>query len=263
MINFTNYNIKISSVFSLSWEKNTAYARPRKYDALSFRLKGNADYQHENQSYHVEKYDILFVPANYDYTIKANTAEEVLVIHFFIENSNFQKLECFSPSNPDVFLRLFQEMCNVWRSKPIGFEARLLSLFYKIAEQIEIQAYNQSLYLAPPKLQSALDYFHEHFADPEINVASCAKHINTSTVYLRKIFHSALHTTPLKYLNNLRMDYAIGLLKTGYYSIEEIASSSGFYDPKYFSSLYKQRTGVLPSSKLKKAFSSQKRHSNK
>jgi AraC-like DNA-binding protein len=256
MIDLTAYDIKIESAFSLSWEKKTAYARPRNYDALSFRIKGNADYQHGKQKYHVNKNDILFIPAHYDYTLTANTKETVLVIHFFIENSEFDKLEIFSPSNPDVFERLFTELSTICTQKPIGYKARMLSLFYKIAEQIAIQDYNKRLLLAPPKLQSALAYFHENFTTPETNVESCAKHINTSTVYLRKIFNSNLNTSPLKYLNNLRMNYAIELLKTGYYSIEEIANLSGFYDPKYFSTLYKQKMGVLPSTKRKKAFSS-------
>ena len=256
MIDLTNYNVKIESAFSLSWEKKTAYARPRNYDALSFRIKGDANYQHEKQKYHVNKNDILFVPAHYDYTLTANTKETVLVIHFFIENSSFDKLEIFSPSNPDVFERLFTELCTIWTQKPIGYKAKMLSLFYKIAEQIAVQNYNKSLLLAPKKLQLALEYLHQNFSVPETSVESCAKHINTSTVYLRKIFHSHMNTSPLKYLNNLRMDYAIGLLKTGYYTIEEIATHSGFYDPKYFSSLYKQKTGKLPSAKRKKAFSS-------
>ena len=239
----------------MNWEKKTAYARPRNYDALSFRISGDASYQHEKQKFHAKKYDVLFIPAHYDYILTANTKETVLVVHFFIENSSFNKMEIFSPSNPDVFERLFTELCNVWRAKPVGYEARMLSLFYKIVEQIAIQDYNKRLLSAPPKLQSALAYFHENFTAPETNVEACAKHINTSTVYLRKIFNSSLNTSPLKYLNNLRMNYATELLKTGYYSIEEIATLSGFYDPKYFSSLYKQKMGVLPSTKRKKAFS--------
>lgn len=67
MIDFCAYNLKIESAFSISWQKNVAYARPRKYDALSFRLKGNATYSHGENIYHVETNDILFVPANYEY----------------------------------------------------------------------------------------------------------------------------------------------------------------------------------------------------
>lgn len=67
-----------------------------------------------------------------------------------------------------------------------------------------------------------------------------------------------MNVSPLKYLNDLKINYAIGLLKTGYYTIEEIADLSGFNDPKYFSTLYKKRFGVPPSEKLRKALSSKK-----
>ena len=258
MIDFCAYNLKIDSAFTTSWQKGTAYARPRKYDALSFRIKGNATYLHDDKQYQVEKNDVLFVPANYSYTITANKDEEVLVIHFYIENSHFDDMEIFSPSNPDVFYRLFMEMAEVWRLKPVGYIAKLTSLFYKIVEQIQIQNQKHMLAKKPKKLQQAIDYLHENFTDCNINVESVAKYIGTSTAYLRKIFLAGKFDAPIKYLNTLRMNYAIGLLKTGYYSIEEIADLSGFNDPKYFSTLYKKKMGVPPSEKLRKALSAQK-----
>ena len=124
---------------------------------------------------------------------------------------------------------------------------------YKIIEQIEIQNYKKNLLSKPEKFQEVLAYIHENFTNSETTVETIAKHANFSTVYLRKLFKSALNETPLNYLNRLRMDYAIGLLKTGYYSIEDISFQSGFNDPKYFSALYKKKTGFLPSEKLKRA----------
>lgn len=152
----------------------------------------------------------------------------------------------------------FLEMTQIWRLKPIGYKAKLTSLFYKIVEQIEIQSQKQILTQKPKKLQETIEYLHENFSNPETSIEATAKHINTSTAYLRKIFSSNLNISPLKYLNELRMNYAVELLKTGYYSIEEIAELSGFNDPKYFSTLYKNRFGILPSEKLSKALSSKK-----
>ena len=122
----------------------------------------------------------------------------------------------------------------------------------------EIQKQKQILAEKPQKLQEALDYLHENFTNPETNVESTAKYIGTSTTYLRKIFTCGIDITPIKYLNALRMNYAADLLKTGYYTIEEIADLSGFNDPKYFSTLYKNRKGVPPSEKLRKALSTKK-----
>ena len=134
MIDFNSYYIKLDSAFSISWKRSTAYARARNYDALSFRVKGSATYHHDGQIYHVQKNDILFVPAHYDYEISANKDEEVLVVHFFIKNSSFNKMEIFTPINPDVFYRLFLEMSETWRAKAVGYQARLVSLLYKIIE---------------------------------------------------------------------------------------------------------------------------------
>ena len=253
MINFNLYNIKIDSAFSLRWGKSTAYARPRNYDALSFRVKGKATYLHQKQEYSVQKNDILFVPAHYDYKITANKDEEVFVIHFFIEDSNFDQIHKFTPLNPDVFSRLFSEMIEVWKIKGIGYQAKLTSLFYEIVEQIEVQEYKKSLSSNPKKLQEVLEYIHANFTNVETNVETIAVHSNFSTVYLRKLFKANLDETPSHYLNRLRMDYAMGLLKTGYYTIEEVAFQSGFNDPAYFTQLYKKKTGFLPSEKLKKA----------
>ena len=253
MLDFNLYHLKIDSAFSISWKKSTAYARSRNYDALSFRIKGSATYHHDGQTYHVQKNDILFVPAHYDYEISANKDEEVLVIHFFIKDSAFQEMEIFTPINPDIFYRLFSEMSEVWRVKSVGYQAKLTSLFYKIVEQIEIQQYKKNLLSKPEKLQEILEYIHENFTNTETTVETIAKQANFSTVYLRKLFKTALNETPLHYLNNLRMNYAIGLLKTGYYSIEDITFLSGFNDPKYFSTLYKRKTGFLPSEKMKRA----------
>ena len=259
MIDFNLYNLKIASAFSIGWKKSTAYARARQYDALSFRIKGGATYHHDEHTYQVQKNDILFVPAHYDYEISATKEEELFVVHFFIENSAFREMEIFTPINPDVFYRLFSEMSEVWRIKSVGYQAKLTSLFYKIVEQIEIQSYKKNLLSKPEKFQEILEYIHENFTNTETTVESIAKHANFSTVYLRKIFKTALNESPLHYLNRLRMDYAIGLLKTGYYSIEDIAFQSGFNDPKYFSLLYKKKTGVPPSEKLRKALSSPKK----
>lgn len=254
MINFMNYNIKIDSALSFDWNKNSTYARARKYDALSFRIKGDAFYQHGDENYTVQKHDILFVPAHYDYTLTANKEEVVYVIHFFIENSNFDKLHIFRPLNPDVFTRLFMEMITIWNIKPVGYQAKLTSLFYEVVAQIEIQEHKKIFTHNANKIQEVLEYIHKNFNNGEINIDSIAKYAKCSTVYLRKLFKATLKTTPSQYLYRLRMDHAVGLLKSGYYTIEEIAFQSGFNNANYFSQLYKKEYGILPSKKLKKAY---------
>ena len=253
MIPFEDLSVKIDCALPFSWKKGTGYARPRSFEALSFRIRGNADYTHDNKEYHAETNDILFVPAKYDYTIHSNTSEDVLVVHFFIENSPLREMRVFTPVNPDVFQRLFSEICETWRVKPVGYKPKMAAIFYRILEQLEIQQVKKELLVKPKTLQEALDFLHENFSNPETTVETTASHVGISSVYLRKLFHAQLNQTPLHYLTALRIEHAKALLKTGYYSVEEIATLSGFNDAKYFSSLYKKYVGISPSKRLKRA----------
>ena len=53
--------------------------------------------------------------------------------------------------------------------------------------------------------------------------------------------------SPQKYIINLRIQNAVGLISAGYYSLKEIAYMSGYNDYKYFSVEFKKNMGVTPS----------------
>ena len=251
MFNGKLFNFKIDCALPFSWNKGKAFAYGRNFDALSFRVKGNANYFHREKTYHVETNDILFVPAHYDYTIDSNATEEVLVIHFYMENSEFKDMKIFTPANPEVFHQLFSKTCKLWKNKSAGYRYELPSVFYEILKEMEVQKQNNSS--LQPIFQNALDYMQKNFNDPEITIESIAKYIKVSTVYLRKLFKLNMNISPIKYLNTLKLERANELLKAGYYSIEQISSMSGFNDSKYFSTLYKKNNGISPSKNLKRA----------
>ena len=92
-----------------------------------------------------------------------------------------------------------------------------------------------------------MDYLHAHYTDPDINVLMLCRLTDLSDTWFRKLFASCYKTTPIKYINTLRIEYAKELLESGYYKVETVAEMTGFEDPKYFSTLFKQYTGQAPS----------------
>ena len=68
-----------------------------------------------------------------------------------------------------------------------------------------------------------------------------------SEVYFRKLFKAEFGISPQKYIIKLRMQNALGLISTGYYSLKEVAEMSGYHDYKYFSVEFKKMIGVSPS----------------
>jgi len=65
--------------------------------------------------------------------------------------------------------------------------------------------------------------------------------------YFLKIFRSLYATTPHQYLNNIRLEKAVALLKNGSYSIGDICQMVGFESLGSFSQLFKRKYGVAPS----------------
>ena len=71
-----------------------------------------------------------------------------------------------------------------------------------------------------------------------------------SEVYFRKLFKEEFGISPQKYIIDLRLQNAAGLISTGYYSLKEVAYMSGYTDYKYFSVEFKKNMGVSPSEYL-------------
>ena len=78
-----------------------------------------------------------------------------------------------------------------------------------------------------------------------------AKRCNVSETYFRKLFFENYQITPLEYINNLRTEYAIELLESGYYNVTEVAEKCGFGNAYYFSTFIKKRTGHSPKKFIK------------
>ena len=53
------------------------------------------------------------------------------------------------------------------------------------------------------------------------------------------------------FIRNIRLDKAREMLLTGHYTITQVLYSVGFNSPSYFSKMYKERFGILPSELMK------------
>ena len=60
-----------------------------------------------------------------------------------------------------------------------------------------------------------------------------AAHMRISETHLRRIFKQELNTSPIKYINNLKLEKAKNMLCLSNYSVNEIAYIVGFNDEFY------------------------------
>lgn len=87
----------------------------------------------------------------------------------------------------------------------------------------------------------------QNYANPNYELDELLKSAPYCYDYLCRLFRQELHTTPHKYLTNLRLQAAADVLRAGSSrSITEIARMCGYHDPLYFSRMFKKRYGVSP-----------------
>lgn len=88
----------------------------------------------------------------------------------------------------------------------------------------------------------------KNISNCNFDISAEMKKAGYSSSYFRKMFKEYVGCSPVKYLNHIRIEYSKKLLQQYHdiRSIKEIALSSGFKDPYYFSRVFKQHVGVSP-----------------
>lgn len=240
-----NKNFDIVSVLKLSWGKREAMSVDRPFHALSFRIRGNARFVYPEGFVPAGTNDIIFVPKYFDYKLEAED-EELICIHMHSDKPLPMMIKSFTPENPQYFARKFQELYSVWSGKRVGYEYECKALLYKILMKIERELAEANSTI-DSKISEAIEYIHDNFATGDISVASLAAMCHMSDTYFRRLFVEKTSVTPTKYINTLKLGYALELLKSKYFNIREISEKCGFKTVSYFSEFIKKETGLSPS----------------
>jgi ligand-binding sensor domain-containing protein/signal transduction histidine kinase/DNA-binding response OmpR family regulator len=88
----------------------------------------------------------------------------------------------------------------------------------------------------------------ENITNAEFDVEKLAKEVSMSRSQLYRKTKAVLGLSPIDYINALKFQKSVEMLKTGKYRISEIAYELGFSDARYFSASFAKRYGVPPSS---------------
>lgn len=96
-------------------------------------------------------------------------------------------------------------------------------------------------------MTAALAYIEEHLDDENLSIVSVASHVYLNPVYFGRVFKNTLQMTFKAYLLQQRMEKAKRLLEEGTVNIGDICEQVGIGNPSYFTHLFKQYEGRLPS----------------
>ncbi|SDE58922.1 Helix-turn-helix domain-containing protein [Fontibacillus panacisegetis] len=96
-------------------------------------------------------------------------------------------------------------------------------------------------------LASAISYIEDHYLE-QVTLEEIATRSGISVRHLNRIFRAYYQTSPIAYLQRLRLDRACTLLKRTDLSITEISYECGFNDSNYLTRQFKKTFGMSPKS---------------
>ncbi|MFW5857071.1 MAG: helix-turn-helix domain-containing protein [Planctomycetota bacterium] len=136
------------------------------------------------------------------------------------------------PCPHDLFDALERDIRDVSAAAEMRASATLYRLLALAAERAAAAAPERAL---DPEVDAALRLLEEQHADPTLTVDRIARETGVHRSRLSRRFREQVGLPPSTYLQRLRLQKALTLLRDPALSIAEAAYASGFADPAYFS----------------------------
>ncbi|SFS57845.1 AraC family transcriptional regulator [Paenibacillus sp. 453mf] len=160
--------------------------------------------------------------------------------------SNESKLY-MSLTNLEYVSSLITAMMNEYKNKHPGYKtmltSRLIELVVYLSRQYESSDTDTDSHVM--HLATAVSYIEDHYLEA-ITLEEIAEHSDISVRHLNRIFKSYYQTSPMAYLQRLRLERACQLLRLTRLPITQISFQSGFNDSNYFARQFKKAYGMSP-----------------
>lgn len=128
-------------------------------------------------------------------------------------------------------------------------KAGLYLIFAECIQNLEWAAEELSTPVDPGKierLKQVLQYIHDHYPN-KIQVSDLAGVLAMSEGHFCRFFKSIIRQTPIEYVNNVRINQAVQLLRSPDAKIIDISMDVGFDNPSYFIKTFKRFKMCTPS----------------
>ncbi len=247
MKNFFGYNFNIDKIVLACYvPKGTGDAvhTNRASHGVALHISGYKKYVFEgNNVLYTGKNDIIFMPEHSDYIVKTESPGDCYAINFKISDVAF--FEPFVLNMDGQVAEKFKVAERSFRLKSPGYEMQCKASLYSIICSM-LGKYEKKYVPKSTEriIEPAIKYIHRKYTSENISVEQLAKLCGISTTYFRNTFIKCKNTTPIKYINNLKISRAKELILSDYYSIPKIAELSGFGDESYFCRYFKKMTGM-------------------
>ncbi len=224
----------------------------RPFHGLSYRKNGRVSIEADGERLISDRGSITFVPQGTAYYTEVMEAGEIIVVHFTATEAAdaCERPEIFRPEHGEAFKNQFSALLDRFQ---VGRERdyACMAMFYEILAAIEQEQTRDVQAAIPQRMREARERIERTYGDSALSISELAQKAGVSEVYFRKEFRRFFSLPPMAYIKRIRMDNAKLLLRTGYYSVGEVAGRCGFESLSYFSSEFHRMTGRTPTEYMK------------
>ncbi|WP_138493637.1 AraC family transcriptional regulator [Paenibacillus pinistramenti] len=183
-----------------------------------------------------------------------NGFQALFILEPFYRSINVYKSKLnLSIAGLEYVSALISEMVEEYEHKQHGYQTMLASKFMELVVYLSRQYDHQEKGIDSSlmHLANAISYIEDHYLE-QITLEDIAEKSAISVRHLNRIFRAYYQTTPIAYLQRLRLERASTLLKQTNLSITEISYECGFNDSNYLTRLFKKTYGISPKTMRKK-----------
>jgi len=182
---------------------------------------------------------------SYIYAITSNKNKKIYIHKLVIQiELLLQDSYGLVESVENSFQHFYSNLNNINESKAIDVCYKLLCNAIgerkKCTETQNVQFFSEYISIA-------IAYIEENLHDESLTIASVASQIYLNPVYFGRVFKNTKKISFKQYVLKRRMELAKKLILEGKDNIYSICGKVGMPNPSYFSKLFKEYTGFLPS----------------
>lgn len=225
------------------------YRNNRERDAVAIKTSGRTIYTSHETTYLSDAQHIVILPKGSSYHWMCSEAGECLMIEFEANvEAVWRELHAFHVPHHTEYLNIFTRIEPFWLFKKAAYHLKCIAGLYELlakladADMPDTQLTDKADIIAP-----SLRYLEEHYNDPALCNDKLARISGISTVYFRKLFTGIYNTSPMKYIQHIRVEKAKDMLLSDYYTVTNIAEAVGFGSVYHFCKTFKKTTGSTPS----------------
>lgn len=149
---------------------------------------------------------------------------------------------------PVLFQRILSEQSNTQLGGPVLQDAIMTQLMVHMFRSLSTEAEAELPWLAALYNQHLAAALEAVMSDPSnhhtVESLAIVAHMSRST--FARAFHESFNSSPMKLVNQIRMELAIKLLDRGPIAVERLMTRVGFSSRSHFTQAFKDYTGVTP-----------------